>query len=49
MIILNGKEKEVEVFWLSSSNKYAQSLYYIAVGYHVIALTLIGTVMMFFI
>lgn len=37
------------IFGLGSNSKHAPSLYFIAAGYHVIALTLIGTVMMFFI
>ncbi|MDE5413195.1 DUF1761 domain-containing protein [Alkalihalobacterium chitinilyticum] len=37
------------IFSLGSNSKNAISLYFIAVGYHVIALTVIGTVMMFFI
>ncbi|MBU9723281.1 MULTISPECIES: DUF1761 domain-containing protein [Bacillaceae] len=37
------------IFGLGTNSKKPASVYFIAVGYHVIALTLIGTVMMFFI
>ncbi|WP_100398124.1 DUF1761 domain-containing protein [Bacillus sp. FJAT-44742] len=37
------------IFGLGANSKKPAFIYFIAVGYHVIALTLIGTVMMFFI
>ena len=37
------------IFGLGSSSNKPVSLYFIAIGYHIIALTTIGTVMMFFI
>jgi hypothetical protein len=37
------------IFGLGTNSKKPTSIYFIAVGYHVIALTIIGTVMMFFI
>lgn len=36
------------IFGLGTHSKHAFSVYFIAVGYHVMALTIIGTVMMFF-
>lgn len=37
------------IFGLGTNSKKSTTVYFIAVGYHVIALTIIGTVMMFFI
>ena len=36
------------IFGLGTNSKKPRYIYFIAVGYHVIALTIIGTVMMFF-
>lgn len=37
------------IFGLGTNSKNAKGVFFIAVGYHVIALTLIGAVMMFFV
>ncbi len=37
------------IFGLGTNSKKPAAIYFIAIGYHVIALTIIGTVMMFFI
>lgn len=37
------------IFGLGTNSKDSRSVYFIAIGYHIIALTIIGTVMMFFI